>query len=369
MDLKELHQKYPWNSFNKFWSIAKHQGYTEQDVRDFLKNNVVKDKLKINNRKYYLPIYGRRQGVYQFDTLIQSRNANPPAFLVFIEINSKKGYGYPMRNKGVDEVVRCLNEFIADASPKPSELTSDQDSAYMNEKVINFMLDHDINYFTTEDNNHNILGVVNRFIKTLRDHHDKRDFSENEFRNLLKVYNNTEHSAHGKKPNRFTKRDEYAYVEKMENIESSIREQEGFKLAPGTKVRIVLDKPVIGKKRSNLSKDYYLIDSIEGNGYNIKSADESVAYMPRHKLVLATGAGKLAETLDEGKRGIVDKILSYDPRKDKYKIVYTDGTVDEIKSKNMRETNPTRASAMEKEYWSKNKNVPENIKKLLREQH
>ena len=364
-DLNELHQKYPWNSFKKFWAVAKNKGYSENEVKNFLKSNVVKDKLKINNRKYFLPIYGRRIGVYQFDTLIQSRNASPPAFLVFIEINSKKGYGYAMKNKGTDEVLRCLNKFINEAKPKPVEMTSDQDSAYMNDKIINFMLEHDINYFTTEDNNHNILGVVNRFIKTLRDHHDKRDFSESDLTNLIRVYNNSEHSAHGMKPNKVTKNDELNYIDKMENIEGQIRGQNDFMLKPGTKVRIVLDKPTIGKKRTNLSKDYYLIDSIDGNGYNVKSADESVAYVPRHKLVLATGAGKLATTLDEGKRGIVEKILSYNPTKDKYKIVYTDGSIDEIKSKNMRETNPTKASVMEREYWAKNKSVPETIKKYL----
>ena len=364
-ELKELHQKYPWNSFSKFWSVAKNKGFNEQDVKTFMKNNIVKDKLKINNRKYFLPIYGRKRGTYQFDTLIQSRNATPPAFLVFIEINSKKGYGYPMKNKGTDEVLRCLNKFISEANPKPVEMTSDQDSAYMNDKVINFMLDHDINYYTTEDNNHNILGVVNRFIKTLRDHHNTRDFSESDLTNLIRVYNNSDHSATGKKPNQFTKNDEMNYIDKMENIELQVRNQDDFKLNPGMKVRLVLDKPVIGKKRSNLSKDYYIIDSAEGNGYNIKSADESVAYVPRHKLVLATGAGKLADTLNEGKRGIVEKILSYNSAKDKYKIVYTDGSIDEIKSKNMRETNPTRASAMEREFWNKNKPVPDTIKKFL----
>ena len=364
-DLRELHQKYPWNSFSKFWSVAKDQGHTEKEVKDFLKNNVVKDKLKINNRKYFLPIYGRRAGVYQFDTLIQSRTASPPAFLIFIEINSKKGYGYPMKNKGTDEVLRCLNKFLSEARPRPVEMTSDQDSAYINDKIINFMLDNDINYFTTEDNNHNILGTVNRFIKTLRDHHDKRDFSENELTNLIRVYNNSEHSAHGKKPNQFNKNDELNYIDKMEKIEGEVRGQNDFILKPGTKVRIVLDKPTIGKKRTNLSKDYYIIDSAEGNGYNIKSADESVAYLPRHKLVPATGAGKLADTLDEGKRGIVEKIISYNLANDKYKIVYTDGSIDEIKSKNMRETNPTRASAMEREFWNKNKPVPARIKKYL----
>ncbi|MGI6156063.1 MAG: hypothetical protein ACOYEB_09070, partial [Enterococcus lemanii] len=87
----------------------------------------------------------------------------------------------------------------------------------------------------------------------------------------------------------------------------------------------------------------------------------SVATYPRHKLVV-TSKGRIAETLDSDKRGIISEIISYNPKTDKYKVIYEGGVKDEIKAKNLRETNPTSLSRMEIEFW-KNKDAPPTISK------
>lgn len=361
MLLNELHKKHPWRSINKFGPIAKKYGFSDEEAKEYIAKNVFHDKLKVKSRKYFLPIYGSRPGVYQFDTLIQSKGSNPKAFLIIININSRKAYGYPMSNKGTDEVYKALNTWIEHVEPKPSQMTSDQDSAYCNTKIINFMKEHNIDYRTTEDNNHNILGIINRFMKTLRDLNKERDFTEETMKRILKLYNSSEHSKTGIAPNYFSEDDENKYICKMRLLSDKVKEQEGFNLKPNEKVRVILDKEAIGKKRSNLSKDYYIVDSKEGNGYLIKSLDESVGYYPRHKLVIS-GTGKQAKTLDDGKRGIVSEINGYDEKKDKYSIIYTDGTKDTIKAKHMRETRPTHLGPLEVKYWRRQKYIPANIK-------
>ena len=368
--LEELHQKHPWRSINKFMPYALKKGYSEAEVKKYFRDNVLKDKLKINQSQYYLPIYGKSDGCYQFDTLIQSRNAVrpkgsgtvgsvPPAFLIFININSRKAYAYPMNNKGKDEVLRVMKHFIN--SNKPTTLTSDQDSAYLNQDVIDLMLENNIDYRTTEDNNHNILGIINRLMRTLRDLNKDRDFTTDKMNDIINLYNNTTHSSTGKTPNEFTAEDEQKYISQMESLTNSITSQETFALKKGSKVRIVLDNPVIGKKRSNLSPECYIVDSVNGYGYNIIAKDKSVATYPRHKLVISTN-GKIAETLNNDKRGIISEIISYNPKTDKYKVIYEGGVKDEIKAKNLRETNPTQLSRMEIEFW-KNKEKPPSITK------
>ena len=73
----------------------------------------------------------------------------------------------------------------------------------------------------------------------------------------------------------------------------------------------------------------------------------------------------LAETIKGGKRGEIEKIVSYDVKKNKYHIIWTDGSTDFIPSSNLREGNPTKLSLMEIEYWSKQKTIPEKIKKWI----
>lgn len=360
MSLQELHQIHPWKSINKFMPYALSKGFSEAEVKQFFKNNVMKDKYKIDNSQFFMPIYGKTSGCYQFDTLIQSRNASVPCFLIIININTRKAWSYPMKNKGKDEVLNALKKFIGSVKDVRT-LTSDQDKAYLNDNIIDFFNENNIDYTTTEDNNHNILGIINRFIRTLRDVNKERDFTIESMNRCINEYNNTEHSSTGITPNSFTKADEEKYIKEMDKRTEEIVSQKSFMLHKGDKVRYVIDKPAIGKKRSNLSQDCYIVDSMNGNGYNIMAKDNSVAYYPRHKLVLSK-SGSIGESLTDGKRGIVDKILSYDPKSDKYEVVYEGGVKDKIKAKNLRETNPTHLSDLEIEYW-KNKNPPQAIMK------
>ena len=201
--------------------IAIQNGFSKAEVKSYFKQ-FAHDKLKINHRQYYLPIYSNTPDAYQFDTIISR-----PPMLAFINVNTRKAYVYPMANKGTSEVLRCLQQFVNEAHPQ--ELTSDQDTAYLSQAVIDFMLKNHINYHTTEDNNHNILGIINRFIKTLRDHvEDINDY--NEVKSVVDVYNNQPHSSTGKAPNKFTHDDEVNYITKMSIKDYKVRTQSDFKL-------------------------------------------------------------------------------------------------------------------------------------------
>ena len=52
------------------------------------------------------------------------------AFLVFININTRKAYAYPMKNKGTFDVINALHKFFNDVK-EVKVLCSDQDSAYL----------------------------------------------------------------------------------------------------------------------------------------------------------------------------------------------------------------------------------------------
>ena len=358
--LQELYQNSRWKTFNKFYPIAAEKGFSKQEVRNFLNKEVVHDKLKIDSSKYFLPIYSKTPDSYQFDTLIQSKGTAPPAFLIFININSRKGYAYPLRNKNTDSVMNALNEFVKTVHPKT--LTSDQDSAYLAKSVTEFFNENNITHYTTEKHNHNILGIINRLIRTLRDLNRDRDFTIYSMNKFMKTYNDTIHSSTGKPPNKFTSADEQKYIQKMNDKTDDIMSDKEFKLNPGDKVRVVIESDPLKKKRSKLSQNYYIVDSEQGNGFLIKAADESIAYYPRHKLI-RSNKGKYADSIDNNSFGIIDKIIDYDVKTDKYKVVYEGGVKDKIPSRNLRGNKPTHLGIMEVKFW-KNKTLPERLKKF-----
>ena len=351
--LDDVYEKYPTNTLTKFTKIANRYGFTDEEAKEYLSRNVVHDQRKPQPK--YMHIYSKVPYAYQMDTFFQSRKV---CYLMLININSRKAYAYEMAGKGAKEVLRSLNEFIRE-EPDCRSIASDQDTAYLSNMVLDFMRDHNIIYTTTLDEDHNKLGIINRFMRTIRDMKDREPNTD--ILSLVESYNDMPHSSLDyKSPNEFTPDDELRYIEKMS------RQANPYKFNPGESVRVVLNQNPLTKKRTNLSKESYLIDSKAGNQFVIRSSDGSIDTLPGYRLVKSAKNVPLATTIKDGKRGIVKEILSYNQKKDTYSITYENSPVkDTIPSKNMREGHPTKLSPMEREYWSHRKSIPERIRKFI----
>ena len=153
------------------------------------------------------------------DTFINDKTKDGLNYLMLININTRKAYCYPMKGKGAKEVAKALNKFFEE-EPDVYSITSDQDAAYLSNDVLQLMKSNDIIYNTTEDNNHNVLGIINRFMRTIRDMADQdqthsknvvgenRYINEQEMDNLIDSYNNSPHrSLDYKIPNEMTEKD------------------------------------------------------------------------------------------------------------------------------------------------------------------
>lgn len=357
--LDELFKHYPWKTPSKFIPLANRYGFkNDKEIKLFLKNKAPHDSNVKIDSKNYLPIYSKNGNSYQFDTLIQKKS-NP--FLIIININTRKAYAYEMKNKGTSEVKNALTKFLSNHNV--ISMTSDQDSAYLSNEILSFLKSNNINYKTTTDNNHNVLGIINRFMRTLRDLNNETIFTNELMQDLISEYNNSpHHGINNKTPNQMNEEEEQKYIEQMDAKTSSIKAT-GFN--KNDRVRIILEKSKLGKNRSNLSKESYIIDSKSGNQYIIRAKDNSIDTIPGYKLVKCDNRYPLANTIKNDKRGIVDKILDYNEKSDKYTVVYEGGVKDKILAKNLRESNPIKLSNMEILFWADKKNVPNNIKKWV----
>ena len=350
--IDEVYAKYPTNTLTKFKKIANKYGFTDDEAKEYLSNKVVHDQ-RIPPPKF-MHIYSKIPHSFQMDTFIGN-----PNYLMFININTRKAYAYEMNGKGAKEVLRSLEEFIK-IEPECKSIESDEDTAYLSKTVLDFMRDHDIIYTTTTDNDHNKLGIINRFMRTIRDM--KSNEPKISILDLIDSYNDMPHrSLNYKSPNEITKEDELEYINKMNG------QVNPYNFEPGDSVRVILDKSPLTKHRTNLSKQSYMVDSKDGNQFVIRSSDGSVDTVPGYKLVKSVNNVPLATSIKDGKRGIIKEIKSYNKKKDTYTVVYEypEGMKDTIKSKNMREGHPTKLSTMERQYWIKQKTIPDQIRKFI----
>lgn len=358
--LEQLYKDYPWRTKKKFMPIASKYGFSKQEAEEFITQEVAHDK-KYTPEKYFLPIFSQRPDAYQFDTLEQTPQASPRYFLIIINVNSRKLYAYPMNNKGAAAVLEALNKF-KNSVKKITSMTSDSDSAYLTSQVLSFMKSNHIDYRTTQQNDHNKLGIINRVIRTLRDMNHDRDFTAESMIKCVKAYNSSEHSSIEAKPNSFSKDDEMKYIHRMINLTDSRRAT----IPIGTHVRTVIPKELIPrgqnvKRRSTFSQQSYVVDAYTGNQYIIRAKDDSTAVYPRHQLVEASKAIKLASTINNGKQGLIDRIYGHEINSRKvpyYKVIYEGGVKDKIPMSYIRGTRPTMMTLKEKEYWG-DRTIPE----------
>jgi hypothetical protein len=371
--LESLHAKYPWKTFDKFFPIAKRHGFNDKtEVMKFLQNHVIHDQ-KVKND--YLPIFSTIRNAYQFDTYFPKRGEKP--FLLFININTRKAYAYELENKKKEEVLKALTKFNKDAHPK--FLQSDQDSSYLSNAILTFLKNHDIIYTTVTDNDHHVLGIINRFIRTLR------DSGKIVMEKWIKSYNKSPHkSLNAKSPNDMNEEAELEYIKrKQEKMSQKLNDRIIY--PEGLKVRITSNpNKQFTKKRSKLSNQAYIIDGMVGNQYFIRAADGSIDKVPFFRIVPVAWGGKnkggknkikIAKRIDNvnpkskvnnpkltSKRYTVDKILRYHTAEDKYEVLYDNGEKDYIPARNLREGRPLELSVMERKFWKdKQRKMPNKV--------
>ena len=374
----EFYKKNPWNSA-KFVDIAEKAGYDRNEAKQYLKTEIVHDQRKPIPK--FIPIVSSKPGGWQMDTFINQKASGGLNFLMFININTRKARAYPMHGKGKNQVLAALDKFIQD-EPSCRSIASDQDAAYLSNDVLEWMDKNEINFTTTTDDNHNNLGIINRFMRTIRDMAVKRglldeemwdhlsrngnldsDFTpsatitEAEMAELIDSYNGTPHRSIGKSPNNFTKEDEIEYIKTHKKTKNP------YNFKEGDKVRIVEEKNKLGKNRFSVSHRAYTVDSRSGNLFNVVSKDKSSNAYPGYRLVKAKGKVPYAESLKEGKRGNIVEIKKYIVSSDKYQVKYEGGVEDTVPARDLREGRPTKLSRMEREYWLRHKPIPEKIRK------
>ena len=315
------------------------------------RKNRIRNFSKKTNKKYMLPIFSAKGGEYQMDTL-ENSGGKPPYFLIFININSRMGYAFPMSNKGGESVFNAFKQFYSQTGDVKI-ITCDQDPAYTTYQMEEFFNKNGIKMYRTMDNDHNKLGIINRFIKTLRDMNHKPTFDKERMAYCIKLYNNHKHRGTGKAPNEFTSKDEINYIRKKWQQTQAIRSIRPNYI--GQRVRILDERnPTMYKKRYNYEPEYVTVSGYSGNQAQVYSGNGNVEKYPLYKLKLDNNPQVLEKfSLHNNKFGEVQEIRSFNKKNKMYNLKYTDGTSDWVHPSALRLDKPFEQTEMEKEFWKK----------------
>ena len=322
---------------------------------------------KLSQRpSYYMnKVYSLAPNCWFHDLLDNGVNADTPRYWhVFVGVNTRYLDAYPLNGKSNKDVKESLTWFINKYHPE--KLTSDNEPAFTSKETCKLCSDNNVKLYVVTHSNHSSLSVIDRVIRSLRDMNIPKQynqqstdpqfqtFSKSKMNRLMNEYNNKYNSGIRCSPNDMfnDKTKEIEFITRMERYKNKQHGIKDFKLNVGDYVRIRLDKVPLTKHRYNYSFESYKISGKEGSNYILTARDGTTTVKPRYKLVkVDVHVFPWAKSLGNN-QGVVEKIVSYNPRSQKYTVKYEHvAKLDEIPASYLRGRFPQRMSQMEKDFF------------------
>ena len=361
-------------TFGKLFPHVKEQfpNVSKEDVRRVV-NKRLKDPFYYakKNKPLQNKIFSDHPYSYLMDLLENQAEFSPRYFYVFINVNTRYGYAYPIENKNKDTIIETLNLLLAETTI--SSLTGDNEGSFSSKAVVSFLTDKKISLRIVAENQHGAISLIDRFIRTLRDmniptqktirqsHHDKYvNFTNKRMQKLMKVYNNTIHDSIGMTPKEMQddlKKEERYIIDNLVKRQEQVSMKQ-YPIKENEFVRYLLEKIVMKKRRYKVSRECYKISGVEGQLYIITAADGSTKLIPRWRLI-PLGMEKpdnikLASTIPGVSRGVLNKVIGYGRDRKHYRVEFKlpDDTIveDVIPIKNLRTKYPQLVGKLEKEF-------------------
>ncbi len=251
-------------------------------------------------KPYMVKIFSNTLNCWMHDLFDNTSSGRPRFWHIFIGMNNRYVIAHPLSNKSSKAINKSLLMFLQKVRPR--KLTSDMEKSFGSTENKNLCKQYHCQYqFFNSKHNHSPLGIIDRFIRTLRDMNTPmvsdrlqsdditfRAISPEKMKFLLNSYNNAVHNTIKTTPfEMYTNTElekEYIY-ECLERKHSQTRIND-FSLKIGQHVRIRLGRSNgMIKKRFQYSREKYIISGIRGNMYVVSSTDGSKRLYPRFRLV------------------------------------------------------------------------------------
>jgi len=248
---------------------------TKKQVSDIIKNIELYQEFKTPEVKTPLQVYANEDGQYMADLIFipkhKTANKGYGIILTIVNMNSRKAYAIPMKSKA--DVPTVFGEWVEKVTPKITTLQTDKGTEFLNKAMKTIYKKYDISHYTSSEDNHNQLGMIERFNRTLKAKFTRLFHSrgKNEWLNYLDDvidnYNNTPHSSLkfnlenggtiNKSPLQITGED--MIILRVLARNSNFKEMDEENLNVGDFVRILKQKSQFEKEGSTYSKEIYII--------------------------------------------------------------------------------------------------------------
>ena len=350
--MDELIEKSHFKSYSRLYPIIKKRfpNVSKAEVIEAIEKKFHGRHMKHTQKRPYMNrIFDPVIGCYFHDLFVNSKNQLNGGyhryFHVFIESNSRYVFAYPVDDKDANTAIDTLDKFINDNQGKPIvKLTSDGEKGFNSRAFLDYCKERGIFVRINNDKAHPSLGLIDRFIRTLRDLHqpirkgenpqlsdEMYLFSDQDMAQLIDEYNNTFHKTIGCSPKEMYDNPELEreWIRKRQRFKAVQKNIEDFVLPIGCYVRYRIsdDDFINGKRRSQFSIERYKVIKRIGNRYVLQSTTSSsngdIITKSRFELIRADDKYPIGKTFNYSQTAKQDEIVNTNFN-GKYGVKFTD---------------------------------------------
>ena len=280
-----IKKKYP--NLDRLYNYLKEDDIkvTKKQVKEFL--DAQASKQVTQQRKVFKSEGGHitattKNELWQIDQFFLPKyyktNKNYKYIFCAIDIFTRFVYCIPLKNKDNEDVINALKIILKTDSPQ--KIISDSDSVFTSKEFQKLISEYDIIHETVPINDHESLGVIDRFARTLKqrltdlflgskstnwiDHLDEviEDYNNSKNRGIMNL-----------KPSQANKAENQPLLVEYNKLKS-IKNNTVSDLNIGDKVRVYIKKSMEKGTEPQYSNEVYIVESIRGKTITLNNKEQ-----------------------------------------------------------------------------------------------
>jgi len=244
------------------------------DIQNYLNKQEAVQLNKTINKPKFKPIVAPHVNAnWQIDLMdykaYKKVNAGYSFIMTCVDIYSRRAWAIPMKKKDAYTIIKSFQQILKDGKPK--NLTSDNGTEFKSNHFENYLKKSDIKHYLHEVGDHNVMGIIERFNRTLRNmirkwwSLNRTKTWHNVIDKLINNYNTTIHNTIKQEPMLV-----YTGVKLPDQPFKDLNVQTR-EFNVGDSVRLIKKKKnIFTKVHENLSRQIYIITRKLKNSYRIK---------------------------------------------------------------------------------------------------
>lgn len=320
---------------------------TLKQVRDFYKSQESIQKYQPQKKRFdEFKITSRNPCSWQIDLAFWFKKV----ILTGININSRVGFAQLLPNKQAKTILSAIKQFVKIHDVEV--ITSDNGSEFINQQVEKYFKDNQIEHYNSEAGDHNTLGKIERFNRTLKSRIMKmeRPLTHKLLKDIISNYNNTKHTSINATPNEMQGQVIESEIQHNQKLLTKV----DIEFSEGESVVYKLKQKTFGKESIRWSKVVYEVVGIDGFRIQIRSKNKHTLYKPPNELRKVNLEASEAPN-EKNQIWEVKAILDHKKQRNgkyKYLIDWVGMEPTWEPQANLRLVNKNRRSAMEINYFS-----------------